>query len=304
MNVLITGANGFIGKELTKKMLNDGHKVYAVVNNKKDMFDIANDNLKVIELLFEKYNLIAENVNCSIDIAYHLAWDGLSGSKAKDVELQLCNVLATYVLFEQLKKIETKKIVFASSMNTLEVYSYLKCPLDYNPRGVYIHVASKINAEIVLRTLCSEASIQFNSAVIAMAYGENNKSGMIINMVISSLLNGVSPKLISGNNVYDILYVKDIANGLYSIGTYGVNTKSYYVGHNWGKTFKNIIEEIRDIVNPSVELLFGSVLGDNHIDFSYINRDELMIDTGWKPSFDFKESIVNTANWIKLNYTK
>lgn len=299
MNILITGANGFIGKELVKKFLKDNCNVFAIVTDETDMTDLFCEKLTVIKLFFPDYNKIANLVRSPIDIAYHLAWDGLSGDKAQNVDMQLNNVSATCVLFDNLKKLGIKKIVLASSMNVLEVYDYLKNPLRLEPRGVYIHVAAKINAEIVLRTLCEKNNIAFNTAILAMVYGENNKSKMIINTVIESLLQGESPRLIKGENEYDVIYVKDAANGLYMIGKNGYNKKTYYIGHNWSKSFKQIIIEIRNIVNPNVDLKFGVFNEDNHINFNFINRDELTSDTNWKPIYDFQETILSTAKWLK-----
>jgi len=53
---IITGASGFIGKALCKRLLNDGYYVYAVVRNKEKMKDIVeNNNLKIIVLDLKNY---------------------------------------------------------------------------------------------------------------------------------------------------------------------------------------------------------------------------------------------------------
>ena len=299
MNILVTGANGFIGKALTKRLLSLGYNVFAIVTSKDDMNDIVCDNLHIFEIFFENYNKISRLIKAPIDIAYHFAWWGLSGKEAKDVDIQLSNVKAVAELLNQLKIIGTKKMVFASTMNILEVRSALVNPLVYSPRGVYVHVAAKINAEIIARTFCYENNIEYNEGVVAMAYGEGNKSKMIPNVFIYSLLNGVTPKLVTGNNPYDIIYIQDIVEAFICIGQKGKNKKSYYVGHNWNKTFKDIFNEIKDIINADSTIIYGAYPEDNAIDYSTINRDELFNDTGWKPSYDFKQSIINTANWIK-----
>ncbi len=299
MNVLVTGANGFIGKELVECLLNRGDNVFALVNNKNDMSYLKCKNLKVIELLFDDYKKIAAIVKSNIDIAYHLAWDGLYGEQAADVSKQLRNVLITEIFLNEAKKLNTKKIVFASSMNILEVIDSLKYPLDYQTRGMYIHAASKLNAEIVARVFCEKNKIAFNNAIIAMVYGENNKSRMITNVFIENLLNGVSPLLVKGDNDYDIIYVKDVASAFVAIGLNGIDKKRYYIGHNWNRTFKDIFTEIGQIVNPNIKLIFGTYDGDNHVCFKGVNKGELTKDTGWAPMHDFEESIKNTTEWIK-----
>lgn len=304
MNVLITGANGFLGKTFTRKQLELGNTVFAIVSNKEDMNDITNNNLHVFELLFEDYNTIASKVNNDVDVAYHFAWSGLNGKEAKDLDKQFQSIKATQVLLEELKKLSLNKFVFVSTMNTLELRSVLSKPQQYKTRGVHIHVSAKIMAEIIARNFCEENNIEYNEGIVAMAYGEGNHSKMIANVFIYSLLNNIKPKLVEGNNFYDIVYVDDVANALHSIGTKGTNKKSYYVGHNWNKTFKEIFTEIKDIIDPSIQLTFGDFPDDNKIDFSLIDREELTKDTGWTIKTSFKDSIIKTANWIKVSNIK
>lgn len=299
MNILITGANGFIGSALTELLLKEGNSVFAIVTSKSELDRLQCDKLHVYELYFEEYSIIADLVSADIDIAYHFAWHGLSGEEAKNIDIQLSNVKATSVLIEQLSKLNLKKFVFASTMNTLEVRKSIIDPLNCIPRGVHIHVAAKINAEIVARTFCHMHNISYNEGIIAMAYGEGNRSAMIPNVFICSALNNIPLKLVSGNNEYDLIYINDIVTAFDAIGTKGVNKKSYYVGHNWTRTFREIFEEIKNILNCTQIIEFGSYPDDNSIDFSMINKNELFEDTGWSPSSDFRQSIINTANWLK-----
>ena len=299
MKILITGANGFIGSALTKKMLELGHEVFALVTDFDELKSIKSRKLHLFRLFFDDYNSIAAEVGTSIDVAYHFAWEGLCGQAAVDVDLQLNNVKATNTLLIELKKLGLKKFVFASSMNVLEVRSFLNNPSRFATRGVYVHVASKLNAEIIARIFCERNNIEFNEGIIAMAYGEGNKSKMIPNIFIYNLLNGIDSKLVTGNNQYDLIYISDIVSAFEHIGLRGLDKKTYYIGHAWNKTFKDIFTEIKDILNPNYKIVFGGFSEDNLVDFSCINRNELTIDTGWKPSADFRESIIQTASWIR-----
>ena len=263
------------------------------------MKDISCSNLFVFELLFENYNRISELVNKPIDLAYHFAWAGLCGESAQDVKLQVSNIVATSTLIENLSKLNTKKVVFASTMNTLELRSLIANPTKVAPRGVSIHVSSKMNADIIARTLCHKYGIQFNDGLIAMAYGENNKSKMIPNVIMYSLINKKEINLVEGNNLYDMIYISDIVNAFIAIGEKGKASQSYYIGHNDKRTFKDIICSIRDVLNKNQQLNFGVYKEDNNLDYSLIDRSLLTKDTGWKPEADFNKSILNTAKWIK-----
>jgi len=301
MKILVTGANGFIGKALTKELLRQGHIVFAFVTNLNEMKDIECENLKSFKLLFEDYYKISTLIMDNIDTCFHFAWAGLCGFSASDVELQLSDVKATYELLNQIIKLNCKKFIMASTMNTLEVRQLIADPLKHNPRKVSIHVASKINAEIIARVVCFDNHIQFNEAIIAMAYGPNNMSKMIPNVIISKLLKGEEPKLVPGNNLYDIVYIDDIVSAMIAINEKGVDKQSYYVGHDDNRTFKDIFSEVGIIVNPNIKLRFGEYPEDNSIDYSLIDRKLLTKDTGWVPTAVFENSIKETVKWIQDN---
>lgn len=59
-------------------------------------------------------------------------------------------------------------------MNVLELESLIKDPVFVKPRGVMIHVASKLNAETIARAIAFKNNIDFNVGIIAIAYGEFN----------------------------------------------------------------------------------------------------------------------------------
>ena len=82
MNILITGANGFIGRALTELMLSKGHNVFAIVTSERELEPLKCDKLHVFKLFFEDYPKIAELVQEDIDVVYHFAWHGLIGDEA------------------------------------------------------------------------------------------------------------------------------------------------------------------------------------------------------------------------------
>ena len=132
-----------------------------------------------------------------------------------------------------------------------------------------------------------------------MVYGENNDSEMLPNVVLRQLLNGVEPRLIKGDNYYDLVYVDDVAAAFEAIGKNGVSGKAYYIGHRELCTFKELLCNVRDIVNPNITLHFGAFQDTSSLDYNRINLDELYQDTGFECKADFRESILKTVEWLK-----
>ena len=299
--VIITGAGGFIGSALSKKLLNDGVTVYGVDVNENCFNSLRHyDNFIPVVADFTKYDKLSELINDEdIDVFYHFAWHGVYGAIFKEYELQLSNTKHACDAIMQAIKIKCKKFVFAGTQNEYDITNCFFAD-KVEPRYTYIYSATKACAEIICKTIAfNTGEIEYCGGLIAMAYGENNKSMMIPNVVIKTLLSGQSPRLITGNNLYDMIYIDDIVDAFIAIGKKGKNLKSYYIGHRKLKTFKEIISQIGEIINPDIPLLFGEYPEPDDKDYSMIDLDALYNDTGFECKADFKQSILNTAKWIE-----
>jgi nucleoside-diphosphate-sugar epimerase len=302
---LVSGANGFIGQHMVAELLRRNVEVYAVVTDEKAFSDLKNPHLHVITAFFADYPSLHEKIAQPIDVAFHFAWAGLNGPILQDYSLQLQDIDASMVLLNEVVKMGGKRFVLASTMNTLEARRFLAEGETFaKPRYTLAHSGSKMLAEIYLKVYGHAAGIKVNTALIAMAYGPGNYSKMVTNVAINKLLDGVPVDLVTGNNRYDLIYVDDIARAFCAIAERGVDLKTYYVGHRESRTFKELFTEIGQIINPKVELRFGTYPDDNDLDYSLIDTDALYKDTGWKPEADFVSSIKKTASFIQQSGLK
>lgn len=89
--------------------------------------------------------------------------------------------------------------------------------------------------------------------------------------------------------------------GIKAVLEFGKDKKTYYIGHKHLRTFKEIITDVRDYINPNSKLNFGKYQDNNYIDYQEISLFSLYEDTGFEARADFKESILKTAEWLKNN---
>lgn len=80
-----------------------------------------------------------------------------------------------------------------------------------------------------------------------------------------------------------------------AIGDKGANSRGYYIGHRKLKTFRQWMMQVRDVINPDIELIFGEYKDVQNIDYSMIDLEALYRDTGFECKSDFEESILKTA---------
>lgn len=299
---IITGAGGFIGSALVRKLLNTGVNVYAVGRNIVGMRSVINNS--EARLIYGDFNNgldLRKNINEDVDVFYHCAFAGGFDSNAlKDYDLQLLNTKYTCDAVKYAIELNAKKFVFVSTVNTVEIRSFIEDE-KFFPRYTCIYGTAKLAAELIGKTLAKNNNMEFCTALVAMPYGENNKANNLPNIIIKQLLNGVRPKLIEGNNLYDLVYIDDVAAGLKAVGDMGIDFRNYYIGHRKLKTFRSWIIKMRDVIAPEIELGFGEYTDSIAVDYTKVNLDALYNDTGFECEADFKSSILKTAQWIQTN---
>lgn len=298
--IVVTGATGFIGKAVTKRLLEQGKKVYAIDIDEGKLDDLKQyGNVVPIKAYFEDYLSLQDKIQDEIDVFYHFAFQGgFAGDSLKDYSLQLRNTQYACDAIMLALNLKTKKFVYPSTINELEVKKFINED-HFEPRFTCIYSTAKIAVEMIGRTLAHNYGMEFVSGLIAMPYGEENPAITLPNIIIKKLITNEVPKLIEGNNKYDLVHISDVADAFIAIAEKGINFKTYYVGHRNMKTFKEIIIEMKDILNPDMHLKFGEFKDSLDIDYSLIDLDALYNDTGFECRADFKETILKTAEWVK-----
>ena len=300
-SAVITGVGGFIGSHLCNRLLKDGVRVYGVdvTDDVHDLF--FHSNYKPITAAFKDYGRLHELIREPVDVFFHLAWaGGLLQTSFIDYELQLSNAKFACDAYMEAVKIGCKRFVNSGTNNQIEIKQFINT-LDFKPRTTCIYATAKTALELIIRTLSTKHDTEYVATMIPMPYGEGNRSMQLFNVVVRSLIAGESPKLIEGNNLYDMVYVEDIVGAFIAVADKGKAGRSYYVGHRELKTFRSWIEEIRDLVAPNVELKFGEYNDPLDLDYSMVDLDLLFKDTGYECTTQLSGVLPNVVKWIKSN---
>ncbi|MBP3873224.1 MAG: NAD(P)-dependent oxidoreductase [Lachnospiraceae bacterium] len=298
--VIITGCGGFFGGALTSTLLSRGIKVYGVDISEEKLSRFSSyGNFTPVVAEFEDYEKLPEMIkDTDIDVFYHLAWAGGFTTAIRNYKLQMMNAAYAGDALTAAAKMNAKRFVYANTYNQYEIINFLESEM-FEPRYTCIYSAGKTAASLICRTLAHNMGIEYSAGLIPMPYGENNYSKQLVNVVINSLNHGKAPRLVEGNNLYDLVYVQDIADALIAIGEKGKDKKEYYVGHRRLKTFREWMVEIRDEIAPEVELRFGEYKDNQQIDYSKVDLDALFKDTGWECHYELIDRIRDTAQWVK-----
>lgn len=302
--IVLTGGTGFIGSWLVRELIQNQIEVVALVRNvRTTVFDDMKDNrlLRLVQYHSPEYDALPEVIG-RVDAFYHLAWAGVSTQQKNDGQLQLENIHFSMEMLDYAAKIKAEKFLgmgtvaeYAFSENTIEANGGRQTPND-------MYGAAKTSAHYMLEAYARILKIPFNWVVLPSTFGEGRRDDNIITYTITTLLRGERPQYGMLMQMWDFLYVGEVARALRLIGEKGICGKTYGIGSGVYRQLKDYIIKIRDIIDPALTLGIGDIpsLSDKAFS-SCVNIYELVKDTGFEPKVSFEEGIRRTIEYYRRN---
>ena len=262
MRVIVTGATGFIGSALCKELLENGHEVIAVIrpgSTKKEKLKFAaeyQNRLQILELALSDIAQLPQMIT-EADVFYHLAWNGSAGAEREDFDIQYTNIAYTAEAMRVAVKCGCSKFIGAGSQAEYGVVRGVAKEEETVPHPFMMYGAAKLAAYQMGQVLAKQLGISFVWPRIYSVYGVGENSGTLVNYVIDSLKNGVTPELSPCENMWNFMYITDCVRALRMLGEREYTEGIYHVASDDTRLLKEFVEEIRDIVVPGAELEFG-----------------------------------------------
>jgi uncharacterized protein YbjT (DUF2867 family) len=240
LRVLVTGATGFIGSRIVKRLLADGeYNVRCMTRNPDSIFDLFNLSGDIIEVAKTDASNYLELVEAlkGVDVAFYLI-HSMEGSSKKWKEFSKRDRIAAENFAKAASQTNTKRIIYLSGL------------IDAERKDLSEHMQSRKEVGDILRTSKAEVTI-FRAAVIL---GQGGGSFQMLQYLVERLPIMVCPKWvltksqpISVDDVVTYLIksieIKDTANQDYDIG--GPEILSYI---DMMKRYSNILKKSLKIV--------------------------------------------------------
>ena len=296
--VILTGATGFIGKVFTKKLLSEGTKVIAIVPDPENLEDVAQENLKVVKARFEDFDKLTDYIEKDdYDVFFHIAWAGY-GKTTNDYKAQISNIKPSCDALTAAAELGCKRFLFTSSFS--EYMTQVTDTKKHNDDATCnVYGSTKHATRLLLQAIALQKNISFVSIAFSNTYGPGDRSNRSTNLFINRLLAGQDLDLTPGTALYDWNYIDDSIEGLSLAAEKGKDNELYYIFGNGIRPLKEIVSDVRDIINPECKINLGTYKEDFGVDYSSVDIYKLYRDTGYYPRTDFKQSIINTAEWLK-----
>lgn len=335
--VLVTGAAGFIGSNLVKRLFRDYKDIKVVgIDSVTDYYDvnIKYEHLKEIESLnrdwtfvkasiadrdvvndlFDKYNFsVVVNLAAQAGVRYSIT--------NPDAYIE-SNLIGFYNILEACRHHEVEHLVYASSSS---VYgSNKKVPYSTDDKvdnPVSLYAATKKSNELMAHAYSKLYNIPSTGLRFFTVYGPAGRPDMAYFGFTDKLVKGETIKIFNyGNCKRDFTYVDDIVEGVVRVMQHAPEKKTgedglpippykvYNIGNNHPENlleFVNILQEelVRAGVLPqdydfdAHKELVPMQPGD--VPVTYADTSALEEDFGFKPCTSLREGLKHFAQWYK-----
>ena len=308
--VLVTGAEGFIGSHLTEQLLAAGASVRALVHyNPFGRWGWLHEHASDVDIRAgdvrdaERVAQVAEGV----DVIFHLAaLVGIPYSYEAPESYVQTNVMGTHNLLQAARRAGVSRYIQTS---TSEVYgSALRVPIDeehpLQPQSPYS--ASKIGADML--ALSFHHAFELPVAVVRPfnTYGPRQSARAVIPAVLGQIYAGSSEIQVGATTPKrDFNFVTDTAKGFMSIAECD-RALGEVVNIGSGREIA-----IGDLIDLMIEVSgrdVRAVRAPERIRPEGSEVDRLMCDNsralewaGWRPEVSLEEGLRRTAQWIEEN---
>lgn len=319
MNILVTGAAGFIGYHLSKKLLDLGNQVYGI-DNLNDYYAVSLKHARLAQLLpykqftFEYLDIsdrhaIAElfatnNFDCVINLA---AQAGVRYSLKNPHAYVDSNLVGFTNILEGCRHRQIKHLVFASSSSVYGANTKVPFSVEDNvDRPVSLYAATKKANELMAHSYSHLYGIPTTGLRFFTVYGPWGRPDMAYFKFTEAILQDKPIDVYNyGKMKRDFTYIDDIVQAIVKIIPNQPQVppeqapfKVYNLGNNSPVELGQFIRAIETALGkPAQKNLLPMQPGD--VVATYADVDELIADFGFKPATDLSQGIKVFVDWYR-----
>ena len=312
MNILITGCAGFIGSNLTEKLLAQNNNFIIGIDNFDDFYSkkIKEKNMeKFINnpkfKFFEKDIRTIETLEIKkIDLIIHLAAKaGVRTSFENPQEYYSVNVLGTKNILKFMQNNNIPKIIFASSSS---VYGNAKeeklSEAIENLTPISPYAETKLQCENLIKEYSENHGIKGICLRFFTVYGPKQRPDLAIKKFIDKIEKNEEITLYGdGSTSRDYTYIDDTVNGILSAINYDTNYDIINIGAGNTILLQNMVQQIEHELGKKAIIKYEKMQpGDVFRTFSDITKAKKILN--WQPQVKFEDGLHRFIKFIRSEH--
>lgn len=308
-NVLVTGADGFIGSHLTELLLAEGYNVKALsVYNSFNYWgwleDIKHKNIEIINGDVRDANFCRSIVK-GCDTVFHLAaLIAIPYSYTAPDSYVDTNIKGTLNICQAAKDYGVERIIVTSTSEVYGTAQYVPIDEKHPKQPQSPYSATKIGADAIALSFFNAFNLPVVIARPFNTYGPRQSARAIIPTIITQIANGAKEiKVGDLTPTRDFNYVKDTCRGFLALAKAGnVEGEEINISTNTEISMNDTLKLIAELMQSDVKLVRDPErIRPHNSEVFRLWGDNTKIKelTGWSPLFSIEEGLKETIDWFK-----
>jgi UDP-glucose 4-epimerase len=305
MRVLVTGAGGFVGANLVRRLRRDGHEVHATCRPEGDKTRLAGlDDVVVHQLDLGIPGAAGALISdAAPEWIFHLAAHGAYSWQTNIERICQANLLATMALVEAAEGAGVQAFVHAGSSSE---YGFKDHPPDEDerpdPNSAY--AVTKTAATMYCRHRAQAAGLPAVTLRLYSVYGAREDSRRLVYALLRHGLQGGLPPLVGPDTARDFVYVEDVCDALVRAAENAAERAGeiYNVGSGHQTPLRELVDRVRELLLLLVEPQWGTHPQrpwDTNVWCASTER--IARDLGWSATTDISDGLRGTIAWMTAN---
>ncbi len=308
MRVLMTGATGFVGANLARRLLSEGHELHILVRAEASFWRLSGilDAVHVHYANLQDRDAVFHAVaNIRPEWIFHLAVHGAYSYQMDRQEIYLSNLLGTANLLEACE--QTDFALFINTGSSSE-YGFTSHPPSERelPQPNSDYAVSKVAATM----LCGYNGRRLSRPVITLrlysVYGDYEEPRRLIPRLLRLGLEGCWPPLVSPQIARDFVYVGDVVKAYLAV-TQAPNPAFdaiYNIGSGTQTRLGEIVPIVRDLCAIEAEPIWNNMekrIWDTDVWVG--NVEKAAHELGWTAQTSLQAGLSATIAWMREHLT-
>tara|TARA_R110002096_G_scaffold181301_12_gene358878 strand:+ start:1221 stop:2228 length:1008 start_codon:yes stop_codon:yes gene_type:complete len=334
MKVLVTGSAGFIGNNLSQRLLERGDEVIGI-DNLNDYYDVTLKEARLAKIIdhanFTEARINLEDRDGVADlfkthkpdrVVNLAAQAGVRYSLENPYAYIDTNIMGFTNILEACRHNEVKHLVYASSSSVYGANTNMPFSVHNNvDHPVSLYAATKKSNELMAHTYSHLFQIPTTGLRFFTVYGPWGRPDMALFMFTKNIIAGKPIDVFNyGNHRRDFTYIDDIVEGVIRTldkvpsaneswsgdnpdpATSKAPYKLYNIGNNQPVELKHYIAVLEDCLGKkAIQNLLPLQMGD--VPDTYADVEALVEDVDYKPQTKVEDGIANFVKWYKDYYS-
>ncbi len=310
-NVLITGADGFIGSHLAEHLLEKGYRVKAFVMY--NSFGTSGWMDTLPPKVLDKVEIFAGDIRDpngvrtameGIDIVFHLAaLIAIPYSYHSPDNYVDTNIKGTLNVLQAARQLKTGKVLVTSTSEVYGTAQYVPIDEKHPFQGQSPYSATKIGADRIAESFYRSFGTPVTIVRPFNTYGPRQSARAVIPTIITQLLNGETKiKLGDTRPSRDLLFVKDTVRGFSAIAESGKTTgEEINIASGSEISVGDLAEKLIGMINPKAKIIKDSQRirpAASEVMRLCGSNKKIRKLTGWKPGYSLDKGLQETISWF------